>query len=256
MNIALIVGCARSGTSILAELVGAHPDVKSVFEAHDVWELGGCGANESHRLTDEHATPTVARQIRDWFEKQKGSASLLVEKNPRNVLRIPYIRRIFPEAKLIHIVRDGRDVACSMVPGCGGREWSHLKPPSWKIFMAQAEGPARCALVWKEILEIALEDLGGVPHLQVRYEDLVGHPRATAGVVLEFLGLDTVPAVVDFCGKVQNATAGDYHARQQAQWYCDDHDRRVGRWRENLSAEEQRVINDQLGGLLQRLGYE
>jgi hypothetical protein len=256
MKIALMVGCARSGTSILGELVGAHPDVKLVFEAHDVWELGGMGANESHRLTAGRATAPVVRRIRDWFEKQKGSAGLLVEKNPRNTLRIPYVRRIFPEAKLIHIVRDGRDVACSMVPGCGGVEWSHLRPRSWKTLMAQAKGPVRCALVWKEILEIALEDLEDVPHLQVRYEDLVGHPRQTADALLEFLELDSAPAVREFCGKIQNATAGAYHAQQQRQWYRDDHHRRVGRWRENLSAEEQRLINEQLGELLRRLGYE
>lgn len=45
---------------------------------------------------------------------------VLVEKNPRHTLRIPFLKAIFPDAKIIHIVRDGRDVTCSLVPGCGG----------------------------------------------------------------------------------------------------------------------------------------
>ncbi len=61
MNIALIVGCARSGTSILGELIASHPEVKYIFEAHHIWEIAGLGENESHCLLKEHATPDVKR---------------------------------------------------------------------------------------------------------------------------------------------------------------------------------------------------
>jgi len=256
MNIALIFGCARSGTSILAELIGAHPDVKSVFEAHAVWELGGMGVDGSHRLTAEAATPGVNRQVRDWFSAQPGAARLLVEKNPRNVLRVPYVRAIFPEARLIHIIRDGRDVACSMVPGCGGAEWRHLKPPRWREWFVKYEGAVRCALAWKEIMEIALTDLAAVPHLQMRYEDLVGEPQAVAARVLRHLGLETHPSVSAFCGRIRNQTADSYHAAGQHAWYRDDHQVRLGRWRENLLADQQQQINSLLTPLLRDLGYD
>ena len=176
LNIVLLVGCARSGTSILGELIGSHPNVKYVFEAHAIWELGGKGINDSHRLTAERATPLVKNKIRNWFQEQSQNTLTLVEKNPRNILRIPYIHEIFPEAKIIHIVRDGRDVACSMAPGCGGEEWSHLKPPSWQEFYANYTGIERCVMAWKQIMEIGLHDLQAVPHLQIRYEDLVMNP--------------------------------------------------------------------------------
>jgi len=255
MRVALIVGCARSGTSILGELIAAHPDVTYIFEAHQVWELGGLGVNDSHRLTAEHATARVIGEVRRWFEAQQGPATLLVEKNPRNVLRVPYVRAVLPEARLLHIVRDGRDVACSMVPGCGGAEWSHLKPPSWKELLARHEGAVRCALAWKEVMEIALEDLAGVPHLQLRYEDLLNDPDAEARRVLAFLDLAAHPAVAAFCARIQDATAGSYHAQHQDRWYRADHRFRVGRWRENLTEEEQERITALLSPLLQRLGY-
>jgi len=112
MNIALVIGAARSGTSILGELIAVHPHVKYIFEAHSIWELAGLGVNDSHRLTEESATLQVRTQIRRWFEGQAKHGGLVVEKNPRNVLRVSFIQQVFPEAKIIHIVRDGRDCAC------------------------------------------------------------------------------------------------------------------------------------------------
>lgn len=256
MNIALILGCARSGTSILAELIGAHPDVQSVFEAHAVWELGGMGVDGSHRLTAEAATPEVQRQVRDWFAAQQGAARLLVEKNPRNVLRIPYVRAVFPEARLVHIVRDGRDVACSMVPGCGGVEWGHLKPPRWREWFENYKGAVRCAHAWKEIIEICLADLATVPHLSMQYEELIAHPQATARRVLAYLDLSQRPEVDAFCRNIQDDTGGSYHAQVQDRWFRADHQRRVGRWRENLTETERQTIEPLLAPLLERLGYD
>lgn len=255
LNIALVIGCARSGTSILGELIAAHPDVRYVFEAVTVWERGGSGENDSHRLIAAHATPALSKETRDWAAATVGNASILVEKSPRNILRVPYVRAIFPEAKLIHIVRDGRDVACSMVPGCGGDRWSHLKPPSWKRLFETAGGALRCALAWRDILEVGLEDLQGVPHLQVRYEDLVASPLTVAATVFAYLKLDLHHAALDFTGRISNDTASPHHASQQTQWYRPDHKTRVGRWRENLAPLEQDEINEILAPMLGRLGY-
>ncbi|MHA1216851.1 MAG: exostosin domain-containing protein, partial [Candidatus Thorarchaeota archaeon] len=165
------------------------------------------------------------------------------------------MREVFPEARIIHIVRDGRDVACSMVPGCGGERWLHLKPPSWKRLFREYQGAVRCALAWKEIMEIALQDLGEIPHLQIRYEDLVREPRAIAREILNYLDLDDAPEVMDFCRRIQDSTSDSYHAQYQVAWYRPDHSRRIGRYRENLTPEEQGVIEEILSPLLVRLGY-
>lgn len=255
MNLVLLVGCARSGTSILGELIASHPAVKYIFEAHHIWELGGLGTNDSHRLTADHALPPIKKEVRDWFEAQSPGAATLVEKNPRNILRIPYVHEIFPEARIVHILRDGRDVACSMVPGCGRNEWSHLKPPGWRDFFASYAGAERCAAAWKQIMEIGLDDLRQVPHLQIRYEDLVSHPVPVMRQVLAYMGLDLHPQVVAFCSRVADETANSYHAGVQDRWYSNDHRRRVGRWRENLTLQEQAKIDTLLAPLLSQLGY-
>ncbi len=254
-NIALIIGCARSGTSILGELVAAHPDVRYLHEAHEIWRKAGSGEDGSHRLTAEHATPRVVRRIRKRFERERGDARLLVEKCPRNTLRVPFIRAVLPEAKIIHIVRDGRDVSCSLMPGIGGDQWRHLKPPGWRDLLAHEHGAVRCARAWRTIVEIALEDLSGVPHLCVRYEDLVDDPRRVARQVIGFLGLNQHPDVATFCDKIQNKTRDSYHAERQEKWFRDDHTVRIGRWRENLADDEAAAVEQIVRPLLVRLGY-
>lgn len=255
LNIAFIVGVARSGTSILGELVAAHPEVKYIFESYVPWRIVGRGVNGSDRFTADQATPVVRSFIRWWFRWRKGDARIIVEKNPRNILRIPFLRAVFPEAKIIHIVRDGRDVACSLVPGLGGRWWAHERPPQWRDIFARYQGVIRCAHAWNEIVRTGLADLAGVPHLQVRYEDLVARPHDVARQIFDYLGLPLHPAVTEFCCNIQNSTEGSYQAKYQSVWFRRNHRQRVGRWRENLSEELQREVLQILEPTLRRLGY-
>ena len=256
LRVALVIGCARSGTSILGELIASHPDVKYVWEAHEIWETAGSGLADSDRLLAEHATPEVRERLRSWIREQQGSAALVVEKNPRNALRVPFLRAVFPEAKLMHIIRDGRDVACSLLPGIGGAEWQHLKPPSWRTLFSEHSGVVRCALAWKETVQIARRDLAEAPHLEVRYEHLVEDPRAEAHRIAAYLGLSDHPAMLAFSRKIQDVTVGSYQAEKQDRWYRYDHTFRVGRWRQNLDPVLQDQVNELLGELLGELGYE
>ena len=256
MNIALIMGCARSGTSILGELIGSHPDVRYKHEAHSIWNKAGLGENDSHRLLASHANDKIKRKIRRRFEYAKGQAEFLAEKCPRSVLRVPFIRDVFPEAKLVHIYRDGRDVACSLLPGIGGDEWKHLKPPNWKALFEQEKGIVRCAKTWLTVMEIALADLEEVPHLAVRYEELVQKPWEIAQNILHFLDLPEHDQVRDFCERIQNRTDGSYQPEKQSKWYRPDHKVRVGRWRENLSDAEAEAVTALLAPMLERLGYK
>jgi hypothetical protein len=142
-----------------------------------------------------------------------------------------------------------------MVPGCGGVEWNHLKPPSWKEYYVNYSGAIRCAHVWKEVVETTLGDLPQVPYLQVRYEDLLATPEITAKKIFDFLGVEIHSNTVEFCRKITSTTSSSYHAKIQEQWYRNDHKVRVGRWRENLNEEEKEVINYLLNPLLAQFGY-
>jgi hypothetical protein len=258
-SMAFVVGCARSGTSILGELIAAHPSVKYVFEATKVWESIGRRADGSHRLTHADASWRVRPRIRRQFARYHGpceAGGLVVEKCPRNTLRIPFLHRVFPEARFIHIIRDGRDVACSLVPGLASGRWQHLRPPDWRQIEARCQGAARCAMAWRSIVELAMNDLREVPHLEVRYERLVRDPAGTARAILAYLGLAESSEVFEFAHRIQDQTAGSYQAQFQVQWFRNDHSARLGRWRENLSLSELRQVHELIGPLLERLGYD
>lgn len=255
MNIALIIGCARSGTSILGELIAAHPDVFYLFEAQRVWELGPQAADGSHRRTAADAIPEIADKIRTLVSvlTKKSGKPLVVEKCPRNTLRVSFIHKILPEAKIIHIVRDGRDVACSLRPGLTDC-WNHLKPPGWKALMDEPL-ISRCAKTWRDVVSLALDELRNIPHLQVKYEDLLTSTSVVSKRLRDYLDLPDSNVMTAFEYNIQDSTSAPHHAMNQSAWFRPDHSKRIGRWRQNLSQEEQGMVNEILAPLLNELGY-
>lgn len=254
-----IFGCARSGTSVLGELVAQHPGVDYIGEKNQaLWH--GLNDDDHHRMTDYDATPEAVAALRAAYDHE---GRVLVEKMPTHTLRIPFIRRVFPEAKLIYIIRDGRDVACSLMPGVGGDSWNHLKPPAWRSMMQVFSGLERCARLWQVVTEIAQVDLiqpgsngfvKPVDHLRIRYEDLVATPLSMVDVICDYLSLEPDVAMFDYCHKIQVINTG-HIAEPGRAWHTDDHRERVGRWLENCSIAEWEMFERVLGPTLEELGY-
>jgi hypothetical protein len=255
MNIALIIGCARSGTSILGELLAAHEDVEYVFEAHQVWEIAPPPPDASHRQAGQDATAEIKYQIRNVFSERlaKSNRKMIIEKCPKNTLRIPYLKSIFPEAKIVHIVRDGRDVACSLRPGLQDG-WYHLKPPNWQTY-AKEPLIERCAKTWRDVISIALRDLAKIDHLQIKYETLINNAASVISRLSDFLDLTDTGSMTEFARRIQDTTAESYQARHQSAWFRPDHRKRIGRWKENLNSDEKLRVNEILSPTLARLGY-
>jgi hypothetical protein len=110
-----IVGSPRSGTTILGEILDCHSRISQWYEPYFVWDHHF--RNHPHdQRSEQDATPRVVKQVRSDFIRylKKSGAALLVDKSPRNSLKIPFIKKIFPEAQFIHILRDGRDVTLSI----------------------------------------------------------------------------------------------------------------------------------------------
>lgn len=253
MDITFITGCARSGTSILGELVEAHPKVMYAYEEH-IWRK--MAETDHHAVTVDDISIEKQKKLRKWMKMYKRKNKIVVEKNPRHIVRVPFVKSIFPEAKIIHIVRDGRDVSCSLRSGLCGKTWAHVKPPRWKEIESIYEGVIRCAHAWHDIMEIAIRDLEHIEHLQVKYEDLVAYPHQVAEQVMDYIGIGMHKNVAELADKVQNEMEGSYVARHQIRWYKTDHTVRIGRWQENMTEDEQAYTNNLLGPILKYYGYE
>lgn len=153
----VVLGAARSGTSMLAgQILALHPDIAYWSEPNFIWRYGA--AYRRHDVRDgSDATPAVRGYIRARFREfveNRDGRTRFMEKTPSNCLRVPFVDAVLPDARIIHIVRDGRDVAIS-----AAREWKGSGTPreertgerphsgslrrAGRILEAQAQQPQR-----------------------------------------------------------------------------------------------------------------
>jgi hypothetical protein len=111
----ILIGNYRSGTSITQKLIGLHPDIVTWYEPRTLWLYAD--PRRPHDEFDEtDASEKVVRYIRGRFlsyQKRHGNRRIM-EKTPGNILRVPYVRAIFPEATLLHITRNPFSYLSSM----------------------------------------------------------------------------------------------------------------------------------------------
>ena len=110
----IIIGAPRSGTSVLGRILSRHPDLAYSNEPRMIWRYQNDHLSDA--LQPVHATPEVKRYIRAKFEAyvRDHSRKRLLEKTPSNSLRVGFVREVFPECKIIHIIRNGFDSALSI----------------------------------------------------------------------------------------------------------------------------------------------
>ena len=249
MTVAFIVGCPRSGTSILGQVVGTHPDIEYLSELLN-W---GTSAFGGHRLDAIYATPLITARLRHEVEKIRQGKLVVLEKNPRHSLQIPFLRAIWPDCRIVHIVRDGRDVTCSLMPGIGGEAWSHLKPPCWRILQTSYQGLERCAHFWHIVMGYLVAELEEGSFMQIRYEDLLEHPEAVIGQVLDYVSLPWTDEISLACEQITDRI--DPTIPGLTTWCRNDHTKRIGRWHENMTEADIERVMPILAPMLERLGY-
>ena len=215
-----IIGAPRSGSSLLFTVLRASSHLAYwPGEAHEVWEADYHPALrgwDSNALDRRDLTAESAARIRRAFLLAAGSRKRLLEKTPRNALRIPFIDELFPDAHYIFLKRDGRENVNSLVnawrtpryrtyqlpephaiPGTDPLWWKFVLYPGWK---QDARGPLEivCARQWMTCNEYALRDRATIPSgrwNEISYESLVDGPVESVGAVLEWLGIPYEPRV-------------------------------------------------------------
>ena len=103
----ILLGNTRSGTTIVQQVIGTHPEVVEWYEPRTLWLYADPGRHHDE-FDESDATDKVKRYIRAQFlkyQKQHGNR-IVMEKTPANILKIPYVRAIFPEATYLFMVRN------------------------------------------------------------------------------------------------------------------------------------------------------
>jgi hypothetical protein len=175
-----------------------------------------------HPEKDYRPDSETCNRLRDHFEKIRvaSNSAVLLSKRTANNRRIPTLCEIFPQAKFIHLIRDGRDVAHSL----SHVEWWEDHVLWWDGRRARdlesngAQRLALCARNWVyEIAELR-KSLASVPEGQVhelRYEDLLANPQRQLADVLKFLDL---PSSAEFLQAVDSLQLASRPSRWPQAW--------------------------------------
>ena len=199
----ILLGTHRSGTTFLGSVLQQHPDVAYWEEPRHVWVWHNANTPDDH-LSANHARPEVINHIhrafRDHIHEQ--NKPRFAEKTPSNCLRLDFINAVFPDARYIHIYRDGRAVVRSTLemlassspdtsqvinklkqtplrdwPSFASRAWHTLakrllgkpmsfwgpRPPGWKDWVAKHPPHVVLAKQWVHSVEAPLAFKSQIP---------------------------------------------------------------------------------------------
>ena len=208
-----IVSTPRAGSSLLFETLAAATDVFTIGgESHSVIEdipelTPSHNGWLSNRLADAEATSAISAELRSRFEarlrdrdgRRPTSIARMLEKTPKNALRIPFLRQVFPDACFLYLHRDPRPNIASMIeawesqqfrtyaqlPGWTGPSWSLLLTPGWRELIGEPLNVVAAAQ-WASATEVMLDDLEALRTdrwAAVRYETFIANPAGTVADV-------------------------------------------------------------------------
>ncbi|MFT3790172.1 MAG: sulfotransferase [Rudaea sp.] len=204
-----IVSPPRSGSTLLFEALARAKDVYTIGdESHGLLEnIRGLNPGDhglaSNRLDAAAATSAAGQELRARFRaalRDRGGRPptawplRMLEKTPKNSLRIPFFAKVFPEARFVYLHRDARQVLASMIegwmsgrfrtylglPGWRGPDWSFVLTAGWR----QLSGRPLHEIVaaqWRAVMQTLLDDLAALPRERVhvaRYDALTAAPAA------------------------------------------------------------------------------
>ncbi len=242
-RLVFVTGCPRSGTTFVAGALGSQPGFVDLGEVHPLKaalpalaELGDAeAAAQLRRILDRVRRLGLAARLRG------------VEQTPETAHVLPAVLLAYPEARIVHVVRDGRDVVCSLLErgwlsrGREGADDAGLAYGSQARFWVERERLAefgrlsdagRAGYAWRRYVETARRTTERL--VELRYEEVVADPAAAAALVAAHLHTDPAPL------------AGAFGAA---------HGRSVGRWRDELDASQVADVEQEAGPWLRELGY-
>jgi hypothetical protein len=226
---AFLIGCGRSGTTILGKVLSRHPDLCYLFEPYHLWAaidpmtdvLNLYHRVNAYLLMDASNCTEKSRVLFHHLllgTQHNSVPKVVIEKTPLNSMRIGYLNALASGAKFIHIVRDGVDISYSIERiasmnsyKIAGKpmlnQWWGVSNYKWKA-LAQDGAAAgyyaneverleehRCKGAYEWLVSLGevdrwREQLGDRLH-EITYEQLTANPEAVLGNICKFLDIDS-----------------------------------------------------------------
>lgn len=266
-----IFGCSRSGTSLFSRIISAHPNIGIPFESHlyntfQPWlkHYGDLNiAKHRERLVDDILSTEV---IRDWTPQPDRQQILAMidrpdfhgvvdgimrawvtaqgktrwgEKTPPHAYYWREILDGFPDLQVLHIVRDGRDVALSWRQARFGPKHMYQLAQGWVDYL--------------ETVETLKKALPEGAFFELCYEELVADPESVMQKVCAFLGEDYTPELLSFH---ENSSPYPTDSQNEQNLHRPTLPNNTGKWRTGMTANELRIFEAVAGPVLERYGYE
>ncbi|WP_085522064.1 sulfotransferase [Tuberibacillus sp. Marseille-P3662] len=251
-------GAGRSGTTLLRVMLNAHPNLCSGPELKllpmisDLYNQTNqlTSIMHSYHLEKSDINDIYATFVSGFFRKFKNwsKADRIIEKTPHNVLIMKELANIFPKAKFIHVVRDGRDVASSLVE----MNWRDFQgKPLWYV-----QNIKNAAKYWAQVVNKAIND-SNHPQLRdnvltIKYEDLINQPEQIIQTVLNFIGEPWSPEVLNY-DQVDRGYEPEESSTKQVSKKL--YTKSKNRWEKQLSQQDKENFKQIGGQLLVELGY-
>ncbi|MBO2459985.1 sulfotransferase family protein [Actinomadura violacea] len=268
-----VLGCPRSGTTLLQQMLHSHRRLAVPSETRFVhvayarrlgfgdlraepnrralaaWITAGDGTKfdvlglDADAVVDDivDGPPTLGSALAAVFRRyaREHGKARWGDKRPSYFRKVPMLLRLFPDAQFVHLVRDGRDAVSSLarMPWYGGDVHS-------------------AALTWREAVDTGsrlARRLGPGHYYEMRYEDLVADPERSLFALCGFLEEEYDEAMAE----------PHHHARRtvpaERRWHLRTHeavnDRNVGAWAARMEPWEADLVEHVLAGRLRRHGY-
>lgn len=263
----LVLGVSRSGTTLLRVMLDRHSELAIPDESFFIPQLArrhGERPDRERFVDDLRRVPVlrdwgvdpdaVARRLPDGVSLGDAIAAIYEvyaadrrktrwgDKTPVYMQHLRLLERLWPDAYFVHLVRDGRDAALSLLAmpeGVATRTWAY--PQTAADFACQWATEVRAARL--------LARRVGARYVELRYEDLVRDPETSLRRVCDDVGLHYEPAMLDYAGQV------DVSAKPHQQRLREPPRPGVREWREQMASADALAFEAIAGDVLAELGY-
>jgi Flp pilus assembly protein TadD len=220
-----IVGMPRSGTSLVEQVLAAHPDVIALGERNDVQVIAHdlpawCGGDEPYPAClpglNADALGELRQRCRQMLDRLAPGAKRVTNKTPTNFEHLGLIALLMPGARVIHCTRDPRDVglSCYFLNFVGAHPWAYDLRHIAHLHRRHVEIMRH----WRQVLALPIHELS--------YESLVEDPEAEVRSLLDFVGLPWASQCLRFHEQKRYVATASYDQVRQPIYRSS-----VGRWR-------------------------